>query len=553
MDETIFEVLFEDQHLILRSKSTVYLFKFRPKSSELEMLLSCQGAAPFICARLRGRTALLCLDLDHILRIIPLATGHGPEREISLAEHFTDAKEKWASFTVLRDKRFCLVVTQTKLIVVDIISMTCTGSMDMVKRRMLRKCNHLTGVWQSKFKEPEDDRLGELIYLSTVHDVIALRLVSNEQRKGRTKQFSWSTKECIRWSHQLKSPPMLLKTVLLDDSTELLYISSLVNNSTKILYVDRSVCVKGEDEEHADEKEEVKDESQEHFVGLHSYHPPFKPLDMLTSFKACLQQGELIETRYNFKRRINLSTIGLGIIRDTERERTVKLLTMTSMGDIYHQRLQPKPEDDGESEEDEKLTARAEKQFLEEMRQTRNSLEARENMNNVLTITGRYNLKGLFADAVFCDPVDEVVAGDKDTPEESQKPLWRNKRRAKWNRPLAMLRKYKDVLSQDLLAVWDVSDDEEQQGEEEDGEHKGGNINYVMEPSEKVSAWLHSAQALPDTESMDFGNMTKFEMDDGDFPQQTQEDSQMFMDTSELSNTQQRKVARKKKGRISGF
>lgn len=553
MDETIFGVLFEDQHLILRGKSTVYLFKFRPKTSDLEMLLSCQGAAPFICARLRGRTALLCLDLDHILRIIPLATCHGPEREISLAEHFTGAKEKWASFTVLRDNRLCLVVTQTKLIVVDIISMTCTGSVDMEKRGMLRRCNHLTGVWQSKFRETEDDQLGELVYLSTVHDVIALRLLSHEQRKGRTKQFSWSVKECIRWSHQFKSPPMVLKSVLLDDSTELLYISSLVNNSTKILYVDRSVCVKGDDEEEeGEEKEKEKKVKEEHFVGLHSYHPPFKPLDMLTSFNACLQQGELIETRYNFKRRLNLSTIGLGIVRDTEKERSVKLLTMTSMGDIYHQKLQPNPADDGESEGEEELAVKEEKQFLEEMRQARNSLEARETMNNVLTITGRYNLKELFADAVFCDPVD--VAGDQETPAESQQRLRRKKRRAKWNRPLAALRKYKDVLSQDLLAIWDVSDDEERTGggDGEDGEEEGGNINHLIEPSEKVSAWLHSAQVQA-TESMDLGNLTKFEMDDEDVPQQTQEDSQMFRDTSELSNTQQRRVARKKKGRISGF
>lgn len=528
-------------------------------------MLSCQGVAPFISARLRNETDLVCLDLDHILRVVPLADCHGKEREMSLAEHFEGAKDKWANLLLLRGNRLCLVVTRCKLIIVDVVLMVCTGSVDMRQLDVLSACNDISGVWRSKFEEADDETAGDLIYLSLVHNVVAIRLMTNQLSKsGRIVSF----KECIRWTHQLKSPPLLLKSVLVDATTELLYVSSLVNNCTRVLYVNRSVCVQDDDdEEDGGGGRRDGDAEDEEYIGLHSYHPPFKPTDILTSFNWCHRQGELIETRYNFRTRINLCTIGLGIVvaRDTEEDveessRSVKLLTMSSMGDIYHQRLSPKQQHhqsaNGVAEGDEE-----QKEFLEAMRQTRNSLVDRENMNNVLTVTGCHNVKALFIDAICHDPMQEDGSfADKETPAEQQERMKRKMRRTKWNRTVGKLRRYKDVLSQDLLAIWDVSDDEERAGEDDD--HERGDMNLLMEPSHKVSTWLQSTQlpvAEMDDFSMDFGSTSRYPGEGEEEEEEDQvplEDSKLFIDTSlalpEVSSSQQqRKVAKKK--RILGF
>lgn len=546
IDEAVLEVVCENQHLILRSKSSIFLYKFNRPSMELNLVLSCQGAAPFICARLRDQSTLVCLDLDHILRVVPLADRHGKEREMSLAEHFKDEKEKWASFVLLSDERLCLVVTRAKLILVDIILMKCTGSVDIRRLDVLRKCNHISGVWRSKFVETETNT-GDLIYLSLTHDIVAMRLL-RKQIKGKNKKNGVPFKECIRWAHQLKSPPMLLKTVLLDEFTELLYISSLVNNSTRVLSVDRRVCVQGDSD----------DEGEESFIGLHSYYPPFKPLGIMTSFDWCHRQGELIETKYNFRTRIHMSTIGLGIVQyDGDAGRRVKLLTMNSMADIYHQTLSPKGTPVI-------MTQKDDKNFLEEMRRARNSLVDQENLNNVLTVTGCHNLKELFLDAIFHDPV-EGDDMDVETPAERHEQIKRKMRRAKWNRPVGKLKKYRDVLSQDLLAVWDVSDEEDNAvaGEDDGDEDNAGNLSRFMEPSHKVSAWLAThdstevAPAPDNGDNLDYDVETSRYEENRETMQEIEErlsDSQMFMDTSlgpDVSTQQKRRA--KKKSRVSGF
>lgn len=286
---------------------------------------------------------------------------------------------------------------------------------------------------------------------------------------------------------------------------------------------------------------------QEH-LGLHSYHPCFTPLSIRSSFEWCYQQGALIETRHNFQTRVNLATIGLAIIQDPQDDQNVILLTMNSMGDLYHQTLSPKTG---------ALRYSTDANFLAKMRQTGVQLVARQDAQSVLTLTGCFNLKSLFVDAVYDDAVEE--AGIEETHLERQDRLRRMMRKAKWNRPVGRLRKYKDVLSQDLLAVWDVSDeDDDEKGDiDEEVEH----MVRSMAPAEKVNAWLHSTQVHQDLDvdfSMDMGSSSKcgavqkpVELPRG---RTSQEKSDLFLDVSAVPETatQQHKVAAKKR-RVLGF
>lgn len=571
---SIKEVQYDRGHLILRCKSYVYLYNFDPVSVAFELLIRCKGEAPFICARLSNdQSEMICLDLDHILRVIPLKKkGSAKTREMSLAEYFEGEENKWGQFVTLSSSdNLCLVATRSKLLLVDLVKMECRGCTDIKKMDLVVPCSSIGGVWKSDLCEITDS---ELIYLTTTHEVFAIKLLLDDVTKswkgGKSLKKCVPFKVCIRWTHQFKSDPLVLKSTCLDETKEMLYLSSLVNNSTRVLLVEWSACalskhkqVNGEDNEPQEEDESEEEPEPEPILSLHSYHPPFKPTDLATSHNTCLERGLLLETEYDMRTQINMSTVGLGIFQGNGMGGSITLLTMNSQGDIYHQKLTSTTKREEENGEEGESNRGEEKEgvFMEEMRRAQRTLMDRDK-DDTLAVTETKNARSLFFDVIGPNDESECTKAEE---KERRDRLKKMKRKWNWNRPIGKLKRYKDVLSQDLLDVWDVSESEGEAEMDEDDEDV--RLSRFMAPADKVNFWLqsHQSPAVVGAAAVEEEEKPETALDwtvDDDVFCSTQrdgqeaavEDTEVYLDLSGGPDkpTQKREVKKKTK-RASGF
>lgn len=565
---SIREVLYDRGFLILRCKFDVFLYKFDPVAVEFELLMRCKGEAPFICARLSNdQSEMICLDLDHILRIIPVEKkGDENKREMSLTEYFEGAQNKWAQFvTLANSNHLCLVATRSKLLLVDIVRMECKGCTDAKQIHLIPTCSSIGGVWKSELCEITNS---ELIYVTTTHEVFAIKLLLDKVKKsfkgGKSAKSCVQFKVCIRWTHQLTSDPVVLKSTCLDENKEMLYLSSLVNNSTRVLLVDWSQCavtkhkqVDGDNERQDEVEDGESEEEPEPIMSLHSYHPPFKPTDLATSYNTCLELGMLLETEYDMRTQINMSTVGLGIFQGNGMGGSITLLTMNSQGDIYHQKLTSTTKrEQAEGEEEPDRCEVKEGVVIEEMRRAKNTLMDRDK-DDTLFVTETKNARSLFLDVI--GPNDESEWNEAEEQERRDR-LKKMKRKWNWNRPIGKLKRYKDVLSQDLLDVWDVSESEGEAALDEDDED--ARIARFMAPADKVNFWLQSNQNGAASEAVaeeKLEPMLDWPVKDDLFcitqrDELAIEESEVFLDLSAGPDkpTQKREVKKKTK-RASGF
>lgn len=458
----MFEVLYDRQHLIVRSKMSVELFWIHPIPMQLDLLVRCKGNVPFVCASLsHDEKHLICLDVDHCLRVVPIDASTA-SREMSLAPLLSDQQgDKWAHLISL-DEDFLVLVSRSKLLLIDNHNMECTDTIDFKQVRMMANCSIISGIWRSKLST-------DMVYVTTSHDVFALKLTVSPM------ESRLSIKVCIRWTHQLKSEPIALKSTLVDGSKEVIFVTSQAPNNTRVLLVEQEIC-KGP------YRAEDKDR-----IGWHSYSPPLKPSDPAESLNTCLEMGLFAETNHDLRPRITKCTTGIAIFPSVDPGfGIVTLITMNSQGDLFHQQMKPLVNVFSHDEELRDLNT-----SMAEFRNIVRQLDTRDR----LTITSMENLKPMFFEAI----------GDHQSVAETEceKHQKSGRRRPKWNRPVAQLKRYKDVLSQDMLAIWDVSDgdtDSNLSGELGDGDGNGTMQRYLP-PADKVSFWLHSNATCAPTDN----------------------------------------------------
>lgn len=505
---------------------------------------------------------------------------------MSLKKWFSEEHDKWSQFITLENAPDLIAVaTRTKLFLVNIHKMRVVGQINVLKVDLIPNCSEITGIFNSHLNKNNGD-YSDLIYLATTHELLAMRLLFSDRGKGFAKvPFN----VCVRWTHQLKSATLFLKSTYVESvDTEFVFISSLVDNSTRVLCVERNQCLGAEEDSDEEEEGEVDEEGRlmkrdaTPSIGLHSFYPPFKPIDLATCFNSCLQMGALAETKFDMKRRLKLSTVGLGMFQDMEMDGrgSINLLVVNCMGDISHQKLIAKREE-GEKEKE------VDNEYLEEMRRTREIMVQKEMKKGekLLRITSWENLKGLFHEAIGKEEERVVENGEKEKGGEEEEELdklemneeekkekekkrkekvRRMKRKSKWNRPIGKLRQYKDVLSQDLLAIWDVSEEEVDSGEEEEEEIEGW--KKYLKPAERIGIWLQQSEKV--TQEIGGQGVVREDVDVvmGDSEERMEIREQNMREVDELerdsfinrsqvleTSTQQRRAVKRKSSRVVGF
>ncbi|GAB0090516.1 hypothetical protein DMENIID0001_052520 [Sergentomyia squamirostris] len=433
-----------DYTLMIRQKNVITIIETEKKTFDLDDCKVIESAVPIVAAFLDNEDSNFAytLDAEKFLRKWSLSEPDVVEisnKNMIHTKKFRKDNQKktsnWGTVCHLNDKLLIYADRHHVKLVNKILLDTCHT---ITLEEYAYPCSEICFVKVSKFQN--------LIYIASTHDCFAV---------GWTQETSKIVHAVhLRWTHQLGSHPMFLETCLTQDDAELILVASMEPGDSKILCNERGV------------KQEGSSESEKAKYEYKSYYYPSKLRNLTELYNIARLRSKCINPTIPMRKRIDFSTCGISILRDMAG--TVKILTANSVGDIFEQELT-------KSEADITPWIESIECLEQHIHSTKVIKKSDKEINPRFQNTGVVNLKSL--QKVFRCRQFKRNNGE----EEKIAP----KRRAKWKRPIKELRMFKDILSQDILDIWELSDDETQNVIDNDSSYV-----QTLPAREKVGNWL---------------------------------------------------------------
>lgn len=292
-------------------------------------------------------------------------------------------------------------------------------------------CEEISSITKSKINP-------NLMYIGTYHKLfgVDLRFV---------KKTKLEMSSVVRWTHQLKSPPLMIKTDNNDQEEEIILVASPIVGDSKI-------CVTS------------KNDQMEHI----SKYLPHKPYSIHNSFKEAQIRGYCIDPLSMIKKRVKLCNMGISLMCKDDRN---LIFTQNSAGDVFQQYF------------GDKYTLLYDDVSLlmnDWMNETKDETIVHAHASEIL------NMKSMLV------PLMQRKIRDKETETfEGVESVKVKVKRPRWQRSINELHQYKDALASDILAVWDFE--------------PSTDVDQVLEsmnktqPTEKVSEWLNRRPSTEDS------------------------------------------------------
>lgn len=292
-------------------------------------------------------------------------------------------------------------------------------------------CEKISSITKSKINP-------NLMYIGTYHKLfgVDLRFV----KKTKIEMSS-----VVRWNHQLKSPPLMIRTDNNQQEEEIILISSPMVGDSRI-------CITS------------KNERMEHI----SNYLPHKPYSIHNSFREAQNKGYCIDPMSMLKKRVKLCNMGISLMCTDDRN---IIFTQNSAGDVFQQYFGEELQDDDD------IGLLMNKWMVETKNQT----------NFPQHITEILDMKSILI------PLKQKKLRDKETETFEGVETVETKRlkRPRWQRSVNELHLYKDALASDILSVWEFK--------------PNSDVDHVLhtlddtQPTEKVSEWLRRRPSTEDS------------------------------------------------------
>ncbi|XP_059621602.1 uncharacterized protein LOC132265119 [Phlebotomus argentipes] len=482
----------EEIGLVIRQKNTVTILQSENSIFSLTKCKTIESLLPFVSVFFDKEEVdfVYTMDVEFFLKKWDIRDDpvECSAKNLAQVNKFRkgDAKKasNWATIQDLSAKHFIYAdQQQLKIRIIDKVQFSTIQSVRLDD--LVSNCSEICAVAVSKFPN--------LIYVATTHDCFALDVSKSPSQPC----FQ------LRWTHHLTSHPIVMKTCLVENNTELILLSSLVFGDLRILCNEREVCS-------ADENETKM------LFQYKSYHLPYKMQSMSQLYEIARLKGKCLNPKIPTLKRISFSTCGVAFVSDSSER--IKILTANSVGDIFTQNLTTKLMKTNDDLND----------CIEAMEILEKNLSVERRLTS-FKITGRDDLK----------PLKRVFRGRRFNQRKDADELRSSKRRLKWKRRIVELRKCTDVLAQDLLAIWEFSDEELEESIITDPTEP-----HLMSAKDKVAKWLNSIEqdVLPDTLSFPH---------EGDLATPKQTLGEAGEDRAPVQKTPLRKA--KRKSHVGGF
>ncbi|XP_055380422.1 uncharacterized protein LOC129611349 isoform X2 [Condylostylus longicornis] len=274
------------------------------------------------------------------------------------------------------------------------------------------------------------NRFSNLIYIGTTHKVYAVDVRYLKKKRGSLI--------LLKWTHQMKYPPLILKVHNCFES-ELIAASSPLYGEIRIFEVKKS----------------LNEYSKKVYT---SPYLPVSPPDFQNSYYFSKLQGECLDPSVDFESRIKKCTTGLEFF---EKNNKVQLLISNSLGDVFSSRLINE-----EMEESKAFHTDIIKNYYEKVQKI-----TRENLKElyVTDIKDMTNISKILR-STRLDPGDNYKLQNKisnkfeidyeNDPEKLIEIFPEKKRKlSKWEKTPTQYAECKDVLAASILKIWDFDID----------------------------------------------------------------------------------------------
>ncbi|XP_075156001.1 TATA box-binding protein-associated factor RNA polymerase I subunit C-like [Haematobia irritans] len=331
-------------------------------------------------------------------------------------------------------------------------------------------CDHITAIQPSAFNN--------LFYVATNHTLSCMDI-----RHIKTSS-SYNEPEAVisRWSHQLQYSPLLLDTYRLRNA-EYIALSSPLSGDLNICQLHR---------QKNDEKQIIQKSQREPKHIFKSPCLPYQPPTLLEAYDRARLEGHCLQPETNVKNRILACSTGLtfseAALHDSQLPALGLILTSNSMGDIFLQALTKREANESDT--------RCSTQSTETIKDFAKKLSDQEEPLNYTHIENMKAMRKIFLCSFLNREIKEDVDAMDDSYSENDianpiQPIKKKRKRlhlGRWQKSLSTLHSYKDALVPDLLSIWDIEMDNEN-----DALRLGnldGSSRVKPDPEKKVQNWL---------------------------------------------------------------
>lgn len=437
---TIFEVIQSSQasnNFSVRHKFKNSIFNYQTTNSDkyLDKISEFTSKVPLISSAFDSFNNEMFCDLNVIgeFRAWDINTNSVIfEKNISPIECKTiiDCKGKWGALKNIERDVF-LHCESKKINLFDLRTGNSHTKSDIFQfHQTTSSCEEISCITNSKINS-------NLMYIGTFHKLfgIDLRFV---------KKTELEMSSVIRWTHQLKSPPLMIKTDKNTQEEELILLSSPLVGDSKICVISRNAQME-----------------------LISNYLPHKPYSIYNSFiEAQMKAGCCIDPFSMFKKRVRLCNMGISLICKEDRN---LIFTQNSAGDVFQQFF------------GDKFTLQYDDV----------SLQLDDWMNETI---GETTYNGHATEIIdlksMLIPLMQRKCKDNETETFEGVETVKPKRYPKWQRSVNELHVYKDALASDLLSIWEFQPSTVI-------DEALGSMNQSR-PTEKVNEWLNRRPSTDD-------------------------------------------------------
>lgn len=307
-------------------------------------------------------------------------------------------------------------------------------------------CEEMSCITKSKINP-------NLMYIGTYHKLFGI-----DHRFVKKDNFEMNS--IIRWVHQLKSPPLMIKTDNNDQEEEIILIASPLVGDSKI-------CVTS------------KNDRLQHI----SKYLPHKPYSIRDSFDEAQIRGFCIDPYSNIKKRTRLCNMGISLICKEDRN---LIYTQNSAGDVHRQFFGDKVN----------LEYGDVSLLMDKWR-----IETKYETTIQGCATEILNMKSMLI------PMMQRTITNKEAESFEGIETVKPRHRPRWKRPVNELHRYKDALASDMLSIWDFP-----QTTEDD---KTLISMDKAQPADKVAEWLNRRPSTDEPRvNLNHSLPTTFEVED---------------------------------------